>query len=82
MMCNIYVMKRTTVFLEEALLRRARQLARREGRSFAQVVREALAQYLAAGRPRRLPSIAGKYRSGYTDTSERVDELLWKDPHD
>jgi hypothetical protein len=76
-------MKRTTVFLDEALLRRARQAARREGRSFAQVVREALAQYLAApvGK-RRLPSVAGMFDSGRTDISERAEELLWQDPHD
>lgn len=77
-------MKRTTVFLEESQLRRARERARREGRSFAQVVREALAQYLASRRTgkRGLPSFAGKYRSGHRDTSVRVDELLWKNPHE
>jgi hypothetical protein len=76
-------MKRTTVFLDEALLRRARDTARREGKSFAAVVREAVAAYVSGARPRarRLPSIVGKYRSEFTDTSERVDELLWKDPH-
>ena len=76
-------MKRTTVFLEEALLRRANAFARREGRSFAAVVREALARYVGAeqsGR-RTLPSVAGMFDSGHTDTSERVDELLWHDPH-
>jgi len=77
-------MKRTTVFLDEALLRRARDTARREGKSFAAVVREAVAAYVSGTRlrPRRLPSVVGKYRSEFTDTSERVDELLWKDPHD
>jgi hypothetical protein len=78
----MYAVKRTSLFLEESLLRRARELARREGRSLAHVVREALAQYLANGPVRKLPSIAGKYRSGYTDTSERAEELLWQDPHD
>lgn len=80
----MYVMKRTTVFLDEPLLRRARQAARREGRSFAHVVREALARYLAGGRPekRQLPSVTGMFSSGHTDTSQRVDELLWRDPHD
>lgn len=77
----MYAMKRTTVFLEEALLRRAREAARRSGKSFAQVVREALAQYVAAGQTRKLPSVAGMFRSGYTDTSERAEELLWQDPH-
>jgi len=77
-------MKRTTVFLDEAMVRRATQKARAEGRSFAALVREAVAAYVAA-RPtgkRPLPSFTGMYDSGHTDTSERVDELLWTDPHD
>jgi predicted transcriptional regulator len=76
-------MRRTTVFLDEALLKKAQQYARRTGKSFATVVREALMGYLTqgAGRNAELPSIAGRFASGRTDTSERVDELLWKDPH-
>jgi predicted transcriptional regulator len=79
----MYVMERTTVFLDKLLLRRARQLARREGKSFAAVVREALAVYVAsAERPAsRLPGVAGRFASGHADTSERVDELLWQEPH-
>jgi len=81
-------MKRTTIFLEERLLERARGFARREGKSFAQVVREAVASYIAGGSgprsgPRgRLPSFAGKFSGGSKETSERVDDLLWKGPHD
>lgn len=75
-------MRRTTVFLPPDLLKRAQQLARREGRSFADVVREAVSTYVAGGsRAGALPSIAGSFGSGASDTSERVDELLWKDPH-
>ncbi|GBD33229.1 MAG: hypothetical protein KatS3mg081_0307 [Gemmatimonadales bacterium] len=79
-------MKRTTIFLDSALSRRAKQAARRQGKSFAQLVREALAAYLAggsraAGGAERLPSVAGRFESGHRDTSERVDELLWRDPH-
>ncbi|HEX9633429.1 MAG TPA: ribbon-helix-helix domain-containing protein [Gemmatimonadales bacterium] len=78
-------MRRTTVFLEDSLLKRARQYARREGKSFAQVVREAIATYLVRGREQGtatgLPSFAGRFSRGDTDTSARVDELLWKDPH-
>lgn len=82
-MCNMYAMRRTTVFLDEQLLRRARQFARREGKSFAAVVRESLAAYMAGGRPaNRLPSVAGRFASGRTDTSNRVDQLLWTEPHD
>ena len=79
---NIYVMKRTTIFLDDGLLARARRLARRQGVSFATVVREALAAYLASpGADTSLPSIAGRFASGTDDTAERADELLWRDPH-
>lgn len=83
----MYVMKRTTIFLDPALARRARLAARREGKSFAQLVREAIAAHLAHGAQPgssadgRLPSIAGRFESKFTDTAERVDELLWQDPH-
>ena len=75
-------MKRTTVFLDGKLQKRLQQLAGRRGTSFAQLVREALAQYVArpAGSA-SLPSVAGKFASGTTNTSERVDDLLWNDPH-
>jgi hypothetical protein len=77
-------MKRTTIFLDESLERRLKQRARREGKSFAQVVREAVAQYVArpAAGPRPLPSFFGLAAGGPPDLSERVDELLWKDPND
>ena len=71
-------MKRTTIFLDEALERQLKHKARREGKSFAQCVREAVAAYLSPpGAPRALPSITGMF-SGRPphDTSERVDELL------
>ena len=70
-------MKRTTVFLDEPMVRRLKQKARSEGKSFAQCVREAVAAYVApptGARP--LPSITGMFSSGYTDTSERVDEII------
>lgn len=79
----MYAMHRTTIFIEDALLKRIRQLARREGKSFAAVVRESLAAY-AAGLQRQgsaLPRLAGRFASGRSDTAERVDELLWSDPH-
>jgi hypothetical protein len=79
----MYVMKRTTVFLDESLLTRAQRHARRQGVSFATVVREALSQYLAQPAPAgKLPSVAGRFASGTADTADRVDELLWRDPHE
>lgn len=82
-------MKRTTVFLDEKLERQLKQKARRDGKSFAQCVREAVAAYVAAPVARggrELPSWVGMYESGRTDTSERVDEIMRealgkKDPH-
>jgi hypothetical protein len=76
-------MRRTTVFLEETLIRRARAVARREGVSFAALVREAVARYVAGPREpaERLPSVTGMFDGGGAAVSERVDELLWKDPH-
>lgn len=75
-------MKRTTMFIDEALLRRLQRLAQRQGVSYATLVREALAQYLDSPRVSgELPSIAGRFSSGDTDTSVRVDELLWRHPH-
>ena len=71
-------MKRTTIFLDEALERQLKQKARREGKSFAQCVREAVVAYLSPpGAPRALPSITGMFSGGPPhDVSERVDEFL------
>ena len=82
MSCNMYAMKRTSVFLEERLLRKLRLAARRKGVSAALLVREALEQYLAGPAAQApVPDIAGRFASGTADTSARVDELLWQEPH-
>jgi hypothetical protein len=74
-------MRRTTIFLDDKLLREAQRHARRTGASFATVVREALARYLAGTSSSSVPSIAGSFASGKRDTASRVDELLWSKPH-
>ncbi|MEO5567111.1 MAG: CopG family transcriptional regulator [Gemmatimonadaceae bacterium] len=75
-------MKRTSLFLDDKLLEALRRAAGRRGVSVASLVREAVAAYLA---PRAagsgLPTIAGRFSSGKSDTSERVDDLLWTNPH-
>lgn len=74
--------KRTTIFLDEALLRALKRVAARRDVSFARVVSEAAAAYLTGPlAPRAVPSIAGRFSSGTSDTSSRVDELLWTNPH-
>jgi hypothetical protein len=75
-------MNRTTIFLDDQLIRQLRRAAEVKGVSAATVVREALVRYLAAAEGEAaLPSIAGKFASRRSDTSERVDDLLWRDPH-
>lgn len=78
----MYVMKRTSLFLDDKLLRRLQRAAAREGVSVASLVREAVARYLAEpATSGTLPSVAGRFSSGMSDTSSRTDDLLWKDPH-
>jgi predicted DNA-binding protein len=75
-------MRRTSLFLDDHTIKQMQKLARERGVSFATVVREALAAYVSDARPASaVPSIAGRFASGTSDTSERVDELLWRDPH-
>lgn len=74
-------MKRTTIFLDPKVERELKRVAARRGVTFATVVREAMAAYLVKPPAGTLPSIAGRFSSGRTDTSERAEELLWKDPH-
>jgi predicted DNA-binding protein len=77
-------MKRTTIFVPEELERDLQLYANRDGRPAASLVREALAEYVARRRDEHaLPSFAGRFASGHTDTAERHDELLFKtlEPH-
>jgi Ribbon-helix-helix protein, copG family len=79
---NIYVMKRTSLFIDAKTLRDLRHAADRRKVSVASLVREALARYLAEPAAEgRLPSVTGRFFSGKKDTSNRIDELLWSDPH-
>lgn len=75
-------MKRTTVFLEESLLLALKRLAARRRVSFATVVREAASAYVAMPvLASAVPSVAGRFASGTSDTASRAHELLWHDPH-
>ncbi len=71
-------MKRTTIFVEEELWTHVRLLARRQGKSVAEIVREALRAFVRkqTHRSRRL-SWVGIGRSGRSDVAERHEELLW-----
>ena len=77
-------MKRTTIFVPVALEHDLQLYARRERRSAASVVREAVTEYLAVRQADvPLPSFAGAFDSGRSDTAERHEEILFQhlDPH-
>jgi hypothetical protein len=70
--------KRTTIFLDDDLRRQIHEVARTDDKRFAAVVREAMRAYLAQRHTPvlgRLPSIAGRFTSGCTDTSQRMEQV-------
>jgi predicted transcriptional regulator len=82
---SICHMKRTTVFIPEALERELQLCARQEGRPTASLVREALAEYVARHRPTPdLPAFVAAFASGRTDTADRHEDLVFRTltPHD
>jgi len=68
-------MRRTTVKLPDDLDARLRHEAERRGVTIADVTRTALEQHLGAGGRRHL-SAAAVGRSGHSDVSERIEEIL------
>ena len=67
---------KTTVYLDEADYRTLKAIARARGRTPAALVREAVAEYAAREKPRRLPRSLGAGRSRTGDIGERAEELL------
>ncbi len=68
-------MMTVTVELDEQTAAVVQAIAEGEHRSPSEVIHDALAAYANTGK-RPLPKGAGKYRSGRTETSEKVDEIL------
>ena len=84
MYASICHMKRTTIFVPEALERDLQLYAEREGKPVAAVCREAIAEYLVSRRPEKsLPSFTGAFDSGHSDTAARHEEMVFRDlaPH-
>ena len=67
-------MKRTTVKLPDELDARLRHEAARRGMTVSELTREAIAHHVG-GAQRRLGA-AGAGRSGSSDISERIEEIL------
>lgn len=68
-------MRRTTIYLEpelEALLK-AETLRRKQ--PMAELIREAVREYLVRGRAAPPPG-AGAFSSGHDDTADRAEEIL------
>jgi hypothetical protein len=70
-------MKRTTVKLPDELDAQLRHEAARRGMTISELTREAVEKHLAGGRGRRRRLMAaGAGRSGHSDVSERIEEIL------
>lgn len=79
-------MTRTTIALPDDLARLVAREAKRRGRSFSAIVRDALAEHvgLAPGRARTLPFV-GLGRSGHRHTARDAEKILareWSDVRD
>ncbi len=68
-------MVKTTVYLEPETALALQHLANQEGRSQAELIREALQLYTRRVHRPKLKGV-GKYRSGRSDISVRAEELL------
>lgn len=68
-------MIKTTVYLDNEVALALRRMAESEGRSQAELIRDALLSYTRTNKHPKLPGI-GEFDSGRTDTSERADQLL------
>ncbi len=68
-------MVKTTVYLDTDVALSLRRMAESEGRSQAELIRDALQTYTRRARRPKLPGI-GEFDSGHTDTSTRADEIL------
>lgn len=67
---------KTTLYLDDAVYRRLKVMARARGVAPAMLVREALAQFVASHDTRRRPRSIGAGASRRGDLSERAEDLL------
>lgn len=70
------MVEKTTVYLDGADYRRLKRVAARRRLPPAQLVREAVAEYVARHDTERRPRSVGAGRSGRGDLSERAEALL------
>lgn len=77
-MATIYgvATQKTTVYLDSGDYRRLKAIARAKGRTPAELVREAVAEYTLREEPRRRPRSIGAGRSRTGTVAERAEDLL------
>lgn len=69
-------MIKTTVYMDPSVALALRQLAVAQGRSQADIIREAIVSYTSKSQGRPRPKGLGAYDSGRSDVSERAEELM------
>ena len=67
---------KTTIYLDSADYRRLKRLAREARRPAAELVREAVAEYVRRHAPPRRPRSLGAGKSGRPDLGTRAEQLL------
>lgn len=68
-------MKRTTIYFDPALEAQLKAETLRRNRPMAELIREAVREYIVHSRPAPPPG-AGEFASGRSDTAERSEEVL------
>jgi hypothetical protein len=68
--------EKTTVYLDADDYRRLKGLGRKRGAPAAELVREAVAEYVVRHAPAQTPKSVGAFSSGRRDLSERAEDLL------
>jgi predicted transcriptional regulator len=68
--------EKTTVYLDTADQRRLRALAAAQGRPAAELIREAIAEYVERHVPQGRPASIGAAHSGRSDLWDNEEELL------
>jgi len=68
--------EKTTVYLDPCDYRRLKSLARNRGTKAAEMIREAVAEYVVRHAPRTKAKSLGRFSSGRTDIGERAEDLL------
>ena len=72
-------MKRTTVFADDDVMKKLKEIAKRENSTVSEVTRKALNEFVSRrARRRSRLSLIGIGRSGRKDVAERSEDLLGK----